>query len=160
QKDQRFGRYLRAGRIKDVTVFDGLFNLLRFELHMLIDVAADGRRISMTHYQWDPVLVEEPNVPSSGECLDLMYPYDWNATFVANLTSPQLNVCTAHGFVYARSNYTWRGTTAPPSQNAVATRSEVLSIDNYARPLLIRHENDVNRSDDDFCVALEYPLPV
>jgi RHS repeat-associated protein len=158
-KPERLGRYLRAGRTKNVTVFDGLFRL-RVELHMSIDVAADNRRTSMTHFRWDPVLVEEPNVPWSGECMDVMYPYDWNATFVANLTHPQLNVCTAHGFVYARSNDTWRGTTSPPSQNAVATRSEVWNIDNYGRPLLTKHENDVNRGDDDFCVYLQYPTPI
>ena len=59
-KEERFGRYLRAGRTRDVTVFDGLFSL-RLEQHMSIDVAADGRRTSMTHYLWNPVLVEEPN---------------------------------------------------------------------------------------------------
>ena len=157
-KEERFGRYLRAGRTKDVTVVEGIFNL-RVEQHLLIDVAVDGRRTSMSHYLWSPVVVEEPSVPSSGECFDVMHPYDWRATFVANATPPQLNVCTAHGFVYARSNDSWRGTVSPPSQNAVATRSEVWSIDRYARPLLIRHENDVNRGDDDFCVELQYPAP-
>ncbi len=155
--DERFGRYLRAGRTKDVTVFDGLFRL-RVELHLEIDVAADGRRTSMTHYQWDPVLVEGPNPSSIGECFDVMYPYDWRATFVNNFG--KFIPCTAHGFVYARSNETWRGTRAPPSPNAVATRSEVLSIDTYGRPLFTKHENDVNRGDDDSCVSLQYPTPV
>jgi hypothetical protein len=53
----------------------------------------------------------------------------------------------------------WRGDAAPPSTSNVATRSQVLDIDDYGRVISVFNENDRFRSDDDICVETRFAIP-
>ncbi|WP_147451091.1 RHS repeat-associated core domain-containing protein [Corallococcus llansteffanensis] len=158
-KAERFGRYLQAGKVRDVTVLTSS-SLDPWTL-LATDLTTYARRLGGTHYDWATKVYEE--TPQSGstnsglDCFELAYPLDflgsWNA--VGNTYNP----CTAHGFMYARATNAWRGSAAPPSANNVVTRSEVLDVDDYGRVLNVLYANDVYRSDDDLCVETKYATP-
>jgi hypothetical protein len=102
-KNERFGRYLRAARVRDRTVLAGVpadpWALLT------VDVTADPRRVAATHYDWAPKLFEEP-AAEPFDCIDMMYPYDYSTSFGWNLGPNAYNVCSAHGFLYGSATNT------------------------------------------------------
>ncbi len=159
-KNERFGRYLRVGRLRDVTVFSGFLPADPWAL-LSVDVATDARRIGATHYDWATRLFEEPSLPGGNplDCMEMAHPYDFAASFGAALGSLAYDACSAHGFVYGLATDSWRGDAAPPSTMNVATRSEVLEIDDFGRVLNVLHQKDRHRADDDICVETGYAAP-
>jgi RHS repeat-associated protein len=159
-KSERFGRYLLAGKVRDITVLSGVsgdpWALLS------LDVTTTTRRIGGTRYEWATKFFEEPPVPGSSnaglDCFEMAYPLDFLNSWVTNFNA--YNPCTAHGFAYARTTDSWRGQAAPPSTSNVATRSEVQGVDDFGRVLNVLHHNDVYRGDDDICVETQYAVPV
>ena len=149
---ERFGRYLRVGRTRDVTVVSGNLGASAWPL-LGLDVTTDPRRIGATHYEWGIRVFEEPAVPGTHplDCMETSFPYDFAASFGAALGPQGIDMCSVHGFVYGQATDSWRGTAAPPSLAHVATRSEVKEIDDYGRVLQVLHEKDRFRGDDDIC---------
>lgn len=151
-REERFGRYLRVGRVRDVTV---LKNAGNDPWAMLAtDIATDPRRIGATHYDWLPRLFEEPAQPNQDFDIDMVFPYDFRTSFGWNIGS--INLFSAHGFLYGSATDSWRGDAAPPSSGNVATRSQVLKVDDYGRVTAVLQEKDRYRSDDDICVETKY----
>ena len=161
-KDVRFGRYLRAGRVRDVTVLAGSVTTDPWPM-LATDVTTDTRRIGGTHYDWDSRLFQEPNLPDVNalNCMEMMYPLDYVRSVVVNISQGDnfLDVCTSHGFMFALATQSWRGDEAPPSTSNVATATEVRNIDEFGRLLTVRYLNDVFRDDDDVCVDTAYAVP-
>jgi RHS repeat-associated protein len=156
---EHFGRYLRAGRVRDRTVLKNIgtdpWTLL------VIDITTDSRRIAATHNDSTPRLFEEPAVQGADpmDCIDMMFPYDFRMSFGYNLGGGSYNVCSAHGFLYVSATDSWRGDAAPPSASNVATRSQIVEIDDYGRVTSVWHENDHFRGDDDICIETHYAVP-
>jgi RHS repeat-associated protein len=159
-KVERFGRYLRVGRVKDVTTLGGNTPTDPWQL-LTVDTAGDPRRIAATHYDWTARLYEEPAIAGTNaiDCIDMMYPYDYATSFDWNLGSYGYDVCSAHGFMYQATTQSWRGSAAPPSTANVATRDDVRDIDDFGRVTSVFHSKDVARSDDDLCVDSQYAVP-
>jgi len=160
RKDERFGRYLRVGTVRDRTVVKNAgtdpWALLA------VDVTSDPRRIAAKHYDRTPKLFEGSGFPGidAMDCLDIMYPNDFGLSFAYNLGSAAVqSFCSAHGFLYASATDSWRGEVAPPSANNVATRAQVLEIDDYGRILNLLQANDRHRSDDDICIETRFAEP-
>jgi hypothetical protein len=101
-KPERFARYLRAGRVRDVTILSGVstdpWTLLA------TDLTTDPRRIGATHYDWAPKFFEEPAISGIDlfDCLEIMYPYDYAQSFAYNIGPAAYNVCSAHGLLGCR----------------------------------------------------------
>jgi RHS repeat-associated protein len=158
-QNQRFGRYLLAGRTSDVTQLGGVFNSDLFQL-LTIDVTSDTRRVGATHYDWDTRTYNEPPPPTQNDvCMDMMFPYDFDTSGPDNFGASSYDVCSAHGFVYQLDVDSWRGSAAPPSVSNVETRTTVRTVDDYGRALSVFYQNDLYRSDDDICVDKQYATP-
>ena len=160
-KSDRFGRYLRAGRLRDLTLLSG--SVVNDPWAMLpTDVTTDARRIGGSHYDWATKLFEEPaspDSPSGIDCIEMAYPLDFEASVIADFGPNSYDVCSAHGFMYGIATESWRGDAAPPSTSNVTTRSEVRDIDDLGRQIAVAHLNDLYRSDDDVCVETQYAAP-
>ncbi|NPD25809.1 hypothetical protein HPP06_20560 [Corallococcus exiguus] len=158
-KEARFGRYLQAGKVRDVTTVTSSstdpWTLLA------TDLPTYARRLKATHLEWVAKIYEETTPPGSTntglDCFELAYPLDFLASW--NAVGNTYNTCTAHGFLYARSTDSWHGSAAPPSTANVVTRSEVTSVDDFGRVLNVKHSNDVYRTDDDLCEETLYATP-
>jgi hypothetical protein len=156
---QRFGRYLRVGRIRDVTVLAGYLDPNPWA-HLRVDTKSDGRRIAATHHDIDTSktrlitdLTHEPFMP----CVDMMFPYDYELSQAHN--AGHAPICKSRGFVFTAATSSWRGTAAPPSADNVATLTSVRSIDDLGRVTSVALHNDAWRTDDDVCVDTTYAHP-
>ncbi|MFP2906014.1 RHS repeat-associated core domain-containing protein [Pyxidicoccus sp. 3LFB2] len=154
----RFSRYLLAGRVRDVTAIKDV----GIDPWAILTLNTQGR-VRGTHIDHAAKLFVEPAIPGTREtdCMELMHPYDFAASKAVNEGgSSDYDMCSAHGFMYAKARTAWRGTAAPPSTTHVATGMEVRSIDDYGRVLNVFYMNDLLRSDDDLCVETQYATPV
>ena len=165
----RFRRYLKAGRLMDVTTYAGS------------GVAGDpwsvtpdaSLRISGTHYDWNARVLTTgvtPKPDSNELCIDMMYPYDYG-TSLQNQGAAWEDECTKRGFLFQTAVSSWRGT--PDAANAFAstktvqTRTEMRAVDDFGRPTIVALLNEVgaNNNDtgdfskDDLCVQTVYAEP-
>ncbi|MCY1030650.1 hypothetical protein OV207_04205 [Corallococcus sp. BB11-1] len=159
-KNDRFNRYLRAGKVRDITTFSAIGTDPWVLLGL--DVNTDPRRLGATHYDWASKVFEE--IPGSGtsvvDCIEMVYPYDYNQSVGDALgSSTDFFTCSAHGFLHATATRSWRGQAAPPSTNNVQSASEVRAIDDQGRILNVLHKNDLAQSDDDICIETQYATP-
>jgi hypothetical protein len=155
--NQRFGRYLRAGRTSDVTTLGGVgtdpWPLLS------VNVTSDSRRIAGQHFEWDTRSFVEAPVTTNDLCMELMYPYDFDASVPGWFGSNAYDFCRTRGFIFGLSVDSWRGSAAPPSTNNVQTRTTVRSVDPFGQVLSVFNQNDLFRNDDDVCVDTIYATP-
>lgn len=158
-QNERFGRYLRLGKVRDVTILGGDLPTTPWEL-LPINVATDSRRLAAIHYDWQTRTFDQPAGPSENElCLDLVQPYDFDLSLTA-LGSNAFDPCSAHGFISPLAVTSWRGTEAPPSTSNVEVGSSVRSVDAYGRVLSVLYANDLHRGDDDLCVDIEFAASI
>jgi RHS repeat-associated protein len=156
--EQRYARYLLAGRPADVWNLSGTFDSNPWKL-LSADMGSDSRRRGGTHYTWAVRGVQESiQYPNVVDCMDIPYPYEWAQSFGANIGTGYF-FCGTHGFAYVQMTESWRGDQAPPSTLNVATRSQVLFVDDLGRVLGLRNDNDIHRSDDDLCIDTLYASP-
>lgn len=158
--NHRFGRYLRAGRVRDITWLAGSRDIDVWSL-LTVDISNDGRRIAGTNHSVsldDTRLFTDPSPPVDDLCYDMMFPYDFEASESHNYGS--YNLCSARGFLYTRYTSSWRGDAAPPSPDNVMVGTSVRSVDDFGRVTSILYKNDIFRSDDDVCVDITYASPV
>jgi hypothetical protein len=83
-KIERFSRYARAGRVRDVTVLTGNVETDPWAM-LVVDVTTDARRSAATHYDWGTELFEEPEAPDQNnvDCfIDMVYPYDYDLSVI------------------------------------------------------------------------------
>jgi YD repeat-containing protein len=159
-KQQRWLRNQVVGRVSDIFKLRAIFDPNPWALLGL--QADDPRLIGANHYEYDAKFYELPLDPAEDvfNCFEMVAPLDFQATLAA-LTSDTLDVCRAHGFAFQISNFSWFGDAAPPlSDQNIQTRAQTLAVDDFGRPLVMEHENDIFRSDDDFCVESTYAPPV
>jgi RHS repeat-associated protein len=161
---ERFGRYLRAGQVSDVTVLAGDIGSDPWAL-LSVNVTTDPRSIAGTHYDTGARLFNEV-ATGSKDCLDIMAPYDWqDPADGSGQEELAFDSCTAHGFEYTRSVSTWRGSAAPPSEANVQTLTYLRTIsgadaiDDFGRPTTIVYQNDLRLQDDNLCVDFNYAEP-
>ena len=156
---QRLGRYLRAGRVRDVTVLAGGLGIDARAL-LAVDVTSDPRRISGVHYTVDThdTRLLSGALPSSDDCMDVMFPYNF-AVSAANNTGAY-NSCSSRGFLFTSSTQSWRGAAAPPASQNVQAATTIRSVDDFGRVTSVFHHNDLFRSDDDVCVDTAYAAPI
>ena len=158
----RFTRYLKVGRVSDVTVLSGRLGTDPWLL-AIGDISTNIFRKSGVHHDWDARLLP-PGPASAGneQCLDMMFPYDF-AQSQANRLSAADDACTKHGFVFQTTVSAWRGTpgTANPFtvDDTVKTKMDVHAVDDFGRTTSIALLNDSTRSDDDLCVQTVYATP-
>jgi hypothetical protein len=156
---QRFGRYLRAGRTRDVTVLAGSINGDVWSL-LTVDTSIDPRRIAGSQHDIntsDARLFTDTTVPTNDVCKDIMFPYDYDLSLAGNPGS--YNPCSARGFLFTKSMLSWRGTVAPPSAENVQTLVSVRSADDFGRITSVFQQNDAFRTDDDYCIDTNYATP-
>jgi RHS repeat-associated protein len=155
----RFRRYLKTGAVRDVTTISGTVGADPWAL-LATDVDHDARRIAGTHRDWDTRLLP-PGASDEESCLDLVFPYDYDASRDASLGIDQ---CAQRGLVVPTTELSWRGTpgTAPAltSDATVQTSSSANRVDELGRVTVATHFNDLFRSDDDVCVETAYATPV
>ena len=107
---QRFGRYLIAGQVKDVTAIAGPIDVDVWSL-LTVDVTTDSSRISKTNYD---VYTDDTRMftttPSTGgdPCFEITFPYDYDQSRYFN--ESHYNTCTVRGFLFANARIAWRGT--------------------------------------------------
>ena len=154
-REERVGRYLRSGRVSDVTHIIGAGT--NPWLLLAVDVTTDLRRFGGEHFDWTVKLYEEPSPPNVLACMDQMYPYDANLSVAYAIGG--IDFCTEHAFLYNSVARTWTGDAAPPSAANVQTSAKVLDIDDYGRVITLWQQNDANRTDDDVCLETKYPTP-
>ncbi|RYZ39153.1 MAG: hypothetical protein EOO71_21220, partial [Myxococcaceae bacterium] len=159
-KNDRFNRYLRAGKVRDITKFSAIGTDPWVLLGL--DVNTDSRRLGATHYDWASKVFEK--TPGAGttaaDCLEMAYPYSYALSLNEALgSSTDFFTCSAHGFLYPSATRSWRGQAAPPSTNNVQSASEVRVIDDQGRILNVFHKNDLAQSDDDICIETQYATP-
>ena len=162
--DARFRRYLKAGRVSDVTTISGNVGTDPWAV-LDTNLNIDPRRIGGAHYDWDTRIL--PTGTSVGDfCFDMVYPYDYRRSrdFVLDHLDADSDQCMVHGFVFQKSASSWRGSpgTGSPyeTDRAVVTLSEVESVDGFGRVLAATQRNDSSRPDDDLCVQTVYANPV
>ncbi|MEO7093416.1 MAG: hypothetical protein ABI175_09205, partial [Polyangiales bacterium] len=156
---QRFGRYLRAGRVSDVTVLAGSLGTDARAL-LSIDVTTDSRRIAGVHSSistLDTRLFADTTAPTNDACKDVMFPYEYALSAANNTVT--YNPCAARGFLFTNATQSWRGSAAPPSVANVQTVASVRNVDDYGRVTSVFQQNDAFRSDDDACIDTVYAAP-
>jgi RHS repeat-associated protein len=151
------------GRISDVTTVVGSgrpdpWTMLGLQLRSAPGV------IGSTHYNWTSVITKESPInggTDSIECFHLMCPYDFNKDLGEDFTTADkvYDVCSDHGFSYINAVSTWRGDQAPPSTNNVQTVTTVDAVDAYGHATAVTHQNDLSRTDDDYCVQTTFAVP-
>ncbi|WP_158625570.1 RHS repeat-associated core domain-containing protein [Corallococcus carmarthensis] len=155
----RFARALLTGKVRDVTTVTTA-SLDPWTL-LATDLTTYGNRLKASHVEWGTKYFPEAvpaGTPNEGlDCFELAYPLDFPASYL--VVNGGYDACRAHGFAYERVTDSWRGSAAPPSTANVATRSEATDVDDYGRPLNVKHLNDVYRNDDDLCVETKYATP-
>jgi RHS repeat-associated protein len=157
--EERFARYQLIGRVSAVTTLAGTrVNSDAWAL-LSINVNTHTLRTAVAKYDMKARWYPEPAAPWHGfaDCLDIMFPYDFDTSVTYN--GSQYNPCSSHGFVYASTASSWRGSAAPPSTSNVRARSSVRDIDEYGRVTALFLENDLADPDDDVCVETSYAAP-
>ncbi len=178
----RFGRYLRAGRIRDSFVLseqsefapllgtDPSALLAGFRNYdsnsQLGDI--DARISGQTHYEWGARYLGLASDLPYDFCWDVAFPYDYEASWAYDASEGTfINACGARGFAFVASADTKRRNTgsqhiADPAvykASLVETRSEVRNVDDFGRVLSSIDFKDVNRGDDDLCTEIAYAVP-
>jgi hypothetical protein len=159
-KQQRWQRIQRAGHVRDIF---RMRDVGAPDPWALLNVSAsDPRLIGAAHYEWDAKYFEEPASPGENafDCLDMVAPLDFAASFGDSLGANGMNVCRAHGFGFASSSTTWYGGSPPPSDDNIQTRTRTLTVDDFGRTTSVAFDNDIFRGDDDICVDNRYALPI
>jgi RHS repeat-associated protein len=151
--EESLERYLLPGSVKAVTTLSGTFEIDPRQL-LAAQLAGDARTRAVASYAVRAEATQEAPLPQPGgsDCLDRWMPY------AAGYTS--MDICRTHGFLRRVSTDTWRGDQAPPAAGNVATRVEVVEVDELGRYIKVYAANDVHRSDDDVCVETVYATPV
>lgn len=154
------------GAARDTYVLDGVFD---GDPRLLLGLAVDGPPPSAPDPRWHggthvqfAVRVNAASPPSF-EALRDCYDSDGYTAGIDFLAEP---LCLRTGFSYASDTIAWNGTAPPPlsgssppiADGAVVTRTIVRSVDAFGRPLLIEHQNDTARADDDYCTRYRYAV--
>jgi RHS repeat-associated protein len=158
--EQRFGRYLLPGRVRDTTVLAGALPQDPWAL-LTIDTETDAMRNAGVHHQVatsDTRLFNDTVSPTDDLCEDIAFPYDFELSEENN--DPNYNPCSARGFVFTALTSSWQGSSAPPASDNVQTQTSVRTVDDLGRPTSVFFENDAYRVDDDYCVDTRYAIPV
>jgi RHS repeat-associated protein len=71
-----------------------------------------------------------------------------------------LSLCRRAATAFVAEQATSEGPGPFPSLQSVATRTEVTTVDDFARPLQITSAGDRHRTDDDVCLQISYASPV
>ncbi len=154
----RWLRTARTGHVRDLLRLRGSSTLDPWAL-LGVD-ASDTRVIGGTHVEWDARLFESPPDAADGlrNCIEMVDPLDFQ-TSLANAGAGSLDVCRARGFVFGTSTQSWYGGSPPPSSNNVQTRTQALAVDDFGRITTARYDNDLFRSDDDYCIVTTFASP-
>ena len=145
-----YAAYSLTGRIADVHFLDGDFSSDPWAL-LDVDVEADPRWHGNLHREYD-TRSNSHHFPI--DCTYYLDPYTLSLEIVSFYDTTS---CNTTGFVFPTQTDAWRGAKAPTvSDKNVATRISIESIDEFGRPLRVRHDNDVAREDDDLCEVIAY----
>lgn len=158
--------YALLGAARDTYVLDGVFD---GDPRLLLGLAVDGPPPSAPDPRWHrgtharfAVRTNAATLPSFEALRDC---YDSDG-YTAGIDFSAEPLCLRTGFSYASDTIAWNGTTPPPlsgssppvADGAVVTRTIVRSVDAYGRPLLVEHQNDTARTDDDYCTRYCYAV--
>lgn len=159
-KEDRWLRLKRVNLPRDIYLLRGTADANPWSF--LNVYTSDPRVIGLTHFEYAAKLYEAPPDPVENvfDCADMVHPLDFDATVASSLGPSGLDVCRAHGFAFPLSTESWYGGAPPPSDDNVQTRTRVLKVDDFGRPLLTAYDNDVFRSDDDLCVENRFAVPI
>ncbi len=157
----RFARYLKVGLVSDVTTLSGALGTDPWTL-LNQNLTNDTKRIAGVHYDWAARLLPAGPAPEGNEsCVDMMFPYEFTASRDAWLGDDQ---CTAHGFVFQQSSFSWRGRPGADdpfvTNRTVKTSSEVEAVDDFGRVTRVVDDGDLSRADDDVCTQTTYAEPM
>jgi hypothetical protein len=154
--NQRFGRYLKVGRPKEVAVLAGTDVGADAWTFLSSNFARDTHRIAGAEFfisNADTRLFTDS--PQTDDlCVDMMFPYDFEKSQSHQVSD--YSPCNARGFLYTHSVLSWRGSAPPPSTDNVQTFASIEGVDDLGRTTRISNKNDLTRPDDDFCVDTEY----
>lgn len=159
--DERFSRYMRVGLPATVTTLSGSVGNNPWDL-LNADIETDQRRSAGVHHTWATRRRPSGPVPEGSEaCRDMKYPlYDFDGS-ADEAPEPDEDACLHNGFAYESDTFTWRGRPgsgdAITSTHVVQTSRSILSIDDSARVIDSRDDNDlVPGEQDDICTHTTY----
>jgi RHS repeat-associated protein len=146
-------RLMITGRPADATVVAG--SLPDDPRRFLVDDPAFPP-FSASHTAW-----RTKTLPGT---VPILVPLDEECYGTPPVQSPgqfgDLVLCRRVATAYASEESSWQGTHPFPASDSMATRTQVLAVDAFARPTRIRDEGDRNRPDDDVCVQIDYAASV
>lgn len=157
-ESERFKRYLKVGKVSDVTTLAGNIGTDPWAL-LSTNIANDARVIAGAHYEWDTVFLGSGREPNEF-CVDMVYPYEFLRSRSDNALAAG-DQCAAYGFSFQHSALSWRGnpgTTNPFAGEAVATMSTVDGVDRYGRVTAVTVVGDLFNNPT-LCTQTAYATP-
>lgn len=151
----RFTRYLKTGKVSDVTTLAGDVGTDPWAL-LGTSIDTDARRTGGSHSDWDVRLL--PAGASGTEfCSDMPSPY----LFDENVDSGQFgpDQCTQNGFIFYSSGFTWRGTPGSSSleeTDALVMATTESTVDDLGRTTLLVGPNDAFDQRNTMCVETDF----
>ena len=165
----RLLRYLKAGRVSDVTKLSGELGRDPWAL-LTADIRTDARRIAATHMEYAGRLL--PQGRSGNEfCVEMIFPYDYPNSHAYNNDFGSLDQCAERGFALQSSVTSWRGTPGTAvgtadvivSPQIVKTGSSVNAFDDFGRVTDSTDNGDLaddnNVPNDNLCYHVDYAAP-
>jgi YD repeat-containing protein len=142
-------RFGLSGRVRDVYVITGW--LSADPRVLLPDISLpSATRNQHTTWRTQPLPGSVPLlVPLEEECYETPPPQ--NPGIFGDLT-----LCRRSMTPYVAERTAWEGSHAYPAADAVATRTRITAVDDYARPTRIFVDGDRARTDDDYCIDVSY----
>ncbi len=145
-------RLLRTGLVRDVDLVAG--TLPSDPRAMLVDGAAPRRAGRHAEFAVKEMPGRVPPLaPMEEECYE-------TPRAEAPGQFGDLVLCRRSATVYVKSRTTWEGQAPPPSTASMSSRRDVLQVDAYARPVLVKNLGDLATTEDDTCLDISYARPV
>jgi RHS repeat-associated protein len=157
--DPGYETYALAGRVKDIHYIDGIISNDVWSLLSTDFTSATTTFHRLTHYEYD-FNQNTQAIPSEFDCTNMDDPYEMtgNIYFVFDKTKDW--DCLSTGFGFARTSTQSQGEVlSGTATDFVLTRTRMMSMDDFGRPLMIAHDNDVFYEGDDLCERISYAQP-
>lgn len=150
-----FDRFAIVGRARESDQLAGDFSVDASQL-LTIVATADARWTAQSVTAWAASHVTLSGY-TGGDCTTAVTPYSPPAV-VSNNGSWDV-ACHSLAAASPATTIARRGSAGPPSDQLVESATTVVDTDEYGRPHLILHRNDLHRSDDDLCEERRYATP-
>ena len=175
----RFLRYMKAGRVSDITTLSGSTSEGSGDLGtdpwalLTVDVTRDARRVAASHMDYRARLLPGesndvlPNNPIF--CVDMVKPYDYGFSLNYAITTDSHDQCAARGFALQTSVTSYRshffmnevGTAdVITSPSIVKSGSVITGFNDFGQVTDSINNGDLANPSTSLCVHVDYASPV